>query len=94
MFCDMTIHDFDMARYLVGAEVDQVFVMAQARDPAIGAAGDVDMAVVCLQFTNGALGYIENSRTAAYGYDQRVEVLGTKGAVSCENNFPNTVNIG
>ncbi|EQC34170.1 hypothetical protein SDRG_08378 [Saprolegnia diclina VS20] len=93
IFCDMTIHDFDMARFLVGAEVDQVFVMAQARDPEIGAAGDVDTAVICLRFENGVLGYIENSRVAAYGYDQRVEILGSKGAVSCENNYPNTVTI-
>ncbi|OQR94470.1 oxidoreductase family [Achlya hypogyna] len=93
IFCDMTIHDFDMARFLVGSEVEQVFVMAQARDPEIGAAGDVDTAVVCLRFKNGVLGYIENSRVAAYGYDQRVEILGSKGAVSCENNYPNTVTI-
>ncbi|KAG9416445.1 hypothetical protein AC1031_000847 [Aphanomyces cochlioides] len=91
MFCDMTIHDFDMARFLVGSEVEQVFVTAQARDPEIRAAGDVDVAVVTLQFANGVIGYIENSRVAAYGYDQRVEVLGSKGAVSCENNYPNTV---
>ncbi|KAF0683549.1 Aste57867_24406 [Aphanomyces stellatus] len=93
IFCDMTIHDFDMARFLVGSEIDQVFVMGQARDAEIGAAGDVDVAVVCLQFANGVLGYIENSRVAAYGYDQRVEILGSKGAVSCENNYPNTVTL-
>ncbi|ETW08649.1 hypothetical protein H310_01183 [Aphanomyces invadans] len=91
MFCDMTIHDFDMARFLVGSEIDQVYVLGKARDAEIGAAGDVDVAVVCLQFANGVIGYIENSRVAAYGYDQRVEVLGSKGAVSCENNYPNSV---
>ncbi|OQS05489.1 oxidoreductase family [Thraustotheca clavata] len=93
MFCDMTIHDFDMARFLVGAEVEQVYAMAQARDPEIGDAGDVDTAVICLKFANGVLGYIENSRVAAYGYDQRAEILGSKGAVSCENNYPNTVTV-
>ncbi|RQM25595.1 hypothetical protein B5M09_001371 [Aphanomyces astaci] len=91
MFCDMTIHDFDMARFLVGSEIDQVFVLGRACDAAIAAAGDVDVAVVCLQFANGVIGYIENSRVAAYGYDQRVEILGSKGAVSCDNNYPNTV---
>ena len=93
MFKDMTIHDFDMARFLVNDEVEEVYAMAQARDAAIAAAGDVDSAVCLLKFCNGAMGYIENSRTAAYGYDQRVEVLGTNGAVSCDNNHPNNVTI-
>ncbi|DAZ98983.1 TPA: hypothetical protein N0F65_011238 [Lagenidium giganteum] len=91
MFRDMTIHDFDMARFLVGDEVDEVYALAQSRDAAIAAAGDIDTAVCLLKFKNGVIGYIENSREAAYGYDQRVEVLGTKGSVACDNNHANNV---
>jgi myo-inositol 2-dehydrogenase/D-chiro-inositol 1-dehydrogenase len=90
IFLDMTIHDFDMARYLIGDEVEEVFTLAGVRvDSAIGAAGDVDTAVVMLKFANGVIGTIDNSRRAAYGYDQRVEVLGSKGAISTQNNYPN-----
>ncbi len=91
MFLDMTIHDFDMARYLVGSEVDEVYVAAGVMvDPAIGEAGDVDTAVITLKFANGTIGTIDNSRKAAYGYDQRVEVFGSGGMVSVANNVPNT----
>ncbi len=90
MFLDMTIHDFDMARFLIGAEVEEVFTLAGVRvDPAIGAAGDVDTAAVMLKFANGVIGTIDNSRRAAYGYDQRVEVLGSKGSIATTNNYPN-----
>ncbi|GAB9468434.1 putative oxidoreductase yrbe [Globisporangium polare] len=91
MFSDMTIHDFDMARFLVGAEVDEVYAMAQSVNPDIAAAGDIDTAVILLRFENGVIGYIENSREAAYGYDQRVEVLGSKGSAACDNNYSNSV---
>jgi len=91
MFLDMTIHDFDMARYLMGSEVEEVYVAAGVMvDPAIGAAGDVDTAVITLKFANGAIGTIDNSRKAVYGYDQRVEVFGSGGMVSVGNNLPNT----
>ncbi len=91
LFLDMTIHDFDMARFLIGSEVDEIFAMAGVMvDPAIGEAGDVDTAIVMLHFNNGVIGTIENSRCAAYGYDQRVEVLGSAGAVWTENSYPNT----
>jgi len=91
LFLDMTIHDFDMARFLMGSEVDEIFAMADVMiDPAIGEAGDVDTAVIMLHFTNGVIGTIENSRRAVYGYDQRVEVQGTAGAVWTENHYPNT----
>lgn len=91
MFMDMTIHDFDMARYLVGEEVTEVYVAGGVRvDPAIGAAGDIDTATILLKFAGGAVGVIENCRRAVYGYDQRVEVFGSGGAVSVDNNFPNT----
>ncbi|RLN94722.1 hypothetical protein BBJ28_00009871, partial [Nothophytophthora sp. Chile5] len=91
LFSDMTIHDFDMARFLVGDEVDEVFAMAQSVNPDIAAARDIDTAVVLLKFRNGVICYIENSREAAYGYDQRVEVLGSKGSVACDNKHANQV---
>ena len=91
IFLDMTIHDFDIARFLTGSEVEEIFVLADVMDnPAIGAAGDMDTAVVMLKFTNGVIGTISNSRHAAYGYDQRVELLGSAGAISTANNYPNT----
>jgi myo-inositol 2-dehydrogenase/D-chiro-inositol 1-dehydrogenase len=91
IFLDMTIHDFDMARFLIGSEVEEVYTAAAVMvDPAIGGAGDVDTAVVVLRFANGAIGTIDNSRQAVYGYDQRVEVLGSAGAIRIDNNYPNT----
>jgi myo-inositol 2-dehydrogenase / D-chiro-inositol 1-dehydrogenase len=94
IFLDMTIHDFDMARYLMGAEVEQVYARANVLiQPGIGELGDFDTAVVMLNFANGALGTIENSRKAVYGYDQRVELLGSHGGVSTDNHFPNAVTI-
>jgi myo-inositol 2-dehydrogenase/D-chiro-inositol 1-dehydrogenase len=89
MFMDMTIHDFDMARYIVGSEVTEVYVKSAVLvDPAIGEAGDVDTAVITLTFANGAIGVIDNSRKAVYGYDQRVEIFGSKGMANADNNFP------
>jgi myo-inositol 2-dehydrogenase/D-chiro-inositol 1-dehydrogenase len=86
---DMTIHDFDMARYLIGSAVQEVFAVGGVLvDPAIGAAGDIDTVVVTLRFVNGALGVIDNSRQAVYGYDQRVEVFGSLGMIAAENNTP------
>ena len=84
----MTIHDFDMARFLFG-EVVEVFAAGNVLvDPEIGNAGDVDTAVTTLLFANGALGVIDNSRQAVYGYDQRVEVFGSKGMVQVANKTP------
>lgn len=89
LFLDMTIHDFDMARYLSGSEVEEVYATAGVmEDPAIGEAGDVDTAILTLRFANGALGTIDNSRQAVYGYDQRVEVFGSKGMIQANNNTP------
>ncbi|GHT72709.1 inositol 2-dehydrogenase [Bacteroidia bacterium] len=89
MFLDMTIHDFDMARYIVGSEVTEVYVKAAVLvDPAIGKAGDVDTAIITLTFANGTIGVIDNSRKAVYGYDQRLEIFGNKGMVSADNNYP------
>lgn len=89
IFLDMTIHDFDMARFLTGSEVEEVFVQAAVRvDPAIGEAGDVDTAIINLKFADGTLCVIDNSRQAAYGYDQRVEAFGSKGMIEVDNNYP------
>ena len=92
MFIDMTIHDFDMACFMAGSEVTEVYANATCLvDPAIGEAGDVDTAVISLKFANGAIGVIDNSRRAAYGYDQRVEVFGSKGAAMASNDTPTNV---
>lgn len=91
MFLDMTIHDFDMARYLSGSEVVEVFAAGGVMvDPGIGEAGDIDTAVITLKFANGAIGTIDNCRKAVYGYDQRVEVFGSKGMVAVANNTANS----
>ncbi len=90
MFLDMTIHDFDMARFLIGSDVEEVYTQAAVTvDPAIGEAGDVDTALIVLKFANQVIGTIDNCRRAAYGYDQRVEVLGSKGSIATANNYPN-----
>lgn len=86
LFLDMTIHDFDMARFIVGSEVREVFALGRVRvDPAIGTAGDVDTAIVNLAFENGTIATIDNSRKATYGYDQRLEVFGSKGMANIAN---------
>jgi len=88
LFLDMTIHDFDMARFVVDKEITEVYAKgAVLVDPAIGEAGDIDTAVVILTYTDGTMRLIDNSREAAYGYDQRVEVFGSKGMVQSNNNF-------
>lgn len=90
MFLDMTIHDFDMARFLMGDEVEEIYTAAGVLvDPEIGKAGDVDTAVIVLRFSRGAIGTIDNSRKAVFGYDQRVEILGSAGGVATENRYPN-----
>jgi myo-inositol 2-dehydrogenase/D-chiro-inositol 1-dehydrogenase len=94
IFLDMMVHDFDMARFQAGSEITEVYASgAVLVDPEIGKAGDVDTAVVTLKFANGAIGVIDNSRKAVYGYDQRVEVFGSKGAAVAENDLPNTVKL-
>ncbi|HWK29982.1 MAG TPA: inositol 2-dehydrogenase [Solirubrobacter sp.] len=94
LFLDMTIHDFDMARFVVGAEIVEVFARAAVRvDPAMAAAGDVDTAVVTLVHANGCLTTIDNSRRARYGYDQRVEVFGSEGMASSANPLAHTATV-
>jgi myo-inositol 2-dehydrogenase / D-chiro-inositol 1-dehydrogenase len=93
LFFDMTIHDFDMARFLLG-DVDEVYAVAgNMVDPEIGAAGDIDTAIITLKFANGAMGTIDNSRKAVYGYDQRVEIFGSKGSASNTNLYPDEVTL-
>jgi myo-inositol 2-dehydrogenase/D-chiro-inositol 1-dehydrogenase len=90
MFLDMTIHDFDMARYISGKQVKEVFAKGAVMvDPEIGKAGDIDTAIITLTFEDGTLAVIDNCRKAVYGYDQRLEVFGSKGMAQAENNFPN-----
>lgn len=94
IYFDMMIHDFDMIRFLAGCEVTEVYAKgAVLVDPAIGKEGDVDTTIVTLTFESGAIGVIDNSRRAVYGYDQRLEVFGSEGAVWDENDIPNTVRI-
>lgn len=91
MFLDMTIHDFDMACFLSGSTVDEVYVeSAVLVDPAIGEQGDVDTAVITMRMANGALCVIDNSRKAAYGYDQRAEVFGSLGMAATSNDTLST----
>ncbi len=92
LFLDMMIHDFDMVRYLSGMEVRRVTAHgANLIDPKIKEEGDIDTAVVTLELSNGALAVIDNSRQAVYGYDQRVEVFGSKGQAVAYNDAPNNV---
>jgi myo-inositol 2-dehydrogenase/D-chiro-inositol 1-dehydrogenase len=94
IFMDMMIHDFDMARFLSGSEVEEVHAMGNVLiDPVFAEHGDVDTAIVMLRFANGALGVIDNSRQAVYGYDQRVEVFGSKGSTAAANDHPNTAEL-
>lgn len=94
IFVDMTIHDFDMVRYLSGSEVEEVSAVGACLvNPEIGQAGDVDTCIITLKFANGALGVIDNSRQAVYGYDQRIEVFGSKGCITADNETPNNTTL-
>lgn len=87
IFLDMTIHDFDMACFLTDSDVEELYVnSAVLVDPAIGEQGDVDTAIITMKMANGALTVIDNSRKAAYGYDQRAELFGSKGMVATSND--------
>jgi myo-inositol 2-dehydrogenase / D-chiro-inositol 1-dehydrogenase len=91
IFLDMTIHDFDMARYVTGSEVVEVFARGAVRiDPAFAETGDVDTALVTLVHESGCLTAIDNSRQAVYGFDQRVEVFGSRGVATSENPLAHT----
>ncbi len=94
IFRDMMIHDFDMARFLLGEDPVSVYAVGSALvDPAIGAAGDVDTAAVTLTTASGKICQISNSRRATYGYDQRIEVHGSDGMLRAANVHENTVDI-
>ena len=94
MFFDMTIHDWDMVRFQAGSEIEEVYATgAVLVDPKIGKAGDIDTAAIILKLKNGAIGMIDNSRQAVYGYDQRVEVFGSMGCAIAGNEPSNTVRL-
>jgi myo-inositol 2-dehydrogenase/D-chiro-inositol 1-dehydrogenase len=94
MFIDMTIHDWDMACFQAGSSVEEVYACgAVLIDPEIGKAGDIDTAALIVKLKNGALAMIDNSRQAVYGYDQRVEVFGSKGCAIADNEPTNTVRL-
>ena len=94
LFRDMMIHDLDMARFLLGEEPEEVFAMGSCLiDPAIGAAGDIDTAAVTLRTASGCICQISNSRRASYGYDQRIEVHGSKGMLSAGNALESLVQV-
>ncbi len=92
LYRDMMIHDFDMVNYLMGGLPITVSAVGSSLvDPEIGKAGDVDTAVATLTYADGRIAVIKNSRRAAYGYDQRIEVLGSKGLLQAQNVLENTV---
>ena len=91
LFLDMMIHDFDMARFMTGSEVVEVFARGAVRvEPWIAQAHDVDTALVTLVHADGCLTAIDNSRRAAYGFDQRLEVFGSAGMAVSENPLSHT----
>lgn len=91
IFLDMTIHDFDMVRFMSGAEVEEVYAIGGVLvDPAIGEAGDIDTAIITMKLSNGSLAVIDNCRRATYGYDQRVEAFGSLGQVAIGNDTDST----
>ncbi|MDR2266632.1 MAG: inositol 2-dehydrogenase [Christensenellaceae bacterium] len=91
IFLDMTIHDFDMVRYVSGAEAVEVYATGEALvDPAIGEAGDVDTAAIVIKLSDGSIALIDNCRRASYGYDQRVEAFGSLGQVAVSNDTAST----
>lgn len=91
IFLDLAIHDFDMANFLLGSDVERVFALGAVRiAPEIGDAGDVDTATALLQYSDGTIATIENSRKTTYGYDQRLEVFGSNGSMRAGNAFPDT----
>lgn len=92
LFRDMMIHDFDMSQFIMGATpVSLTAAATSIVDPAIGEAGDVDTAVVTMTYADGRIAVIKNSRRAAYGYDQRIEVLGSEGLLQAQNMLENLV---
>lgn len=89
----MASHDFDMARFVTGAEIEEVYVTGTAFESAAQQAGDMDTVITVLKMTDGSFGTIENSRRCSFGYDQRIEVFGSKGSVVSNNKNPDSVQI-
>src|ERR1019366_2308589 len=90
MFMDMTIHDFDMARFLIGDEVAEIYTAGGVMvDPEIGQAGDLDTALIVLRFRNGGIGAIDHCRQGGFGHDQPVEMQGSEGKIATDNCYPN-----
>ena len=86
IFLDMTIHDFDMARFIVDKEIDEIYVKGEALiDEKIKKEGDIDTAVIIMKYVDSSMAVIDNSRKAVYGYDQRIEVFGSKGMIQANN---------
>jgi len=95
IFLDMTIHDFDMIKYLSGTEISEIYAKGGCFiDPKIKKANDIDTAITNMRLKNGVIAMIHNSRKAVYGYDQRIEVLGSKGNLTVGNNLLNRVKKG
>lgn len=94
IFMDMSIHDFDMARYISGSEVSEVYATGAALvNPDIAQYEDIDTAIITLKFENGAIGVIDNSRQAVYGYDQQLEAFGPKGSAKVNNETQSRVEV-
>ncbi|CAN8064864.1 unnamed protein product [Agarophyton chilense] len=91
IFLDMTSHDWDMARFITGAEIESVYVTATAFEQAAKEANDVDTVITVLKMSDGSFGTIDNSRRCSYGYDQRIEVFGSEGCINSNNRAPDTV---
>ena len=90
IFVDMMIHDFDMAHFISGSKIVEIFAKGAVRiNPSIGEVGDIDTAVVVLTHEDGTITTIDNSRQAAYGYDQRIEAFGSKGMITSQNVLEN-----
>ena len=93
LFMDMTIHDFDMARYIMQSEIVEVYATGEALvNPEIAEYDDIDTALITLKFENGSIAMIENCRRSVYGYDQRIEILGDNGAIDVGNEQSSTLN--
>jgi myo-inositol 2-dehydrogenase/D-chiro-inositol 1-dehydrogenase len=91
IFLDMCSHDYDMARFVTGQEIEQVYVVGKAFDPEAQAANDLDTQITVLRMSGGAFGTIDNSRRCSYGYDQRIEVFGAEGSLTGMNKSRHTV---
>eukprot|EP00871_Galdieria_phlegrea_P002623 jgi/Galph1/3361/GphlegSOOS_G2031.1 len=90
IFLDQAIHDFDMARFLMGEDIVEIYATGFAKDPKVAEIGDIDNATCHIKFQSGAVGVIDNARETNYGYDQRAELFGSKGTISIDNDYPNT----